>query len=216
MKRINKVVLALLLSVFCLASFAQPPVSPIKTKFGIKAGLNLSNISNSQDNIVFTPDMKPGFHAGAMVNIHFGKRREGFDPGTGYFGLQAELLFSHQGFIFYNEVFSFGYITLPVMAKCYITEGLNIEAGPYFSYLMMVSPNSMDLSEKEIKLSDAKGASDIGVGFGIGYELPLGLTVNARYNLGFSDLASNLAWRNTNITVSVGWLFGFSKKTIKE
>jgi len=43
----------------------------LKTSFGVKAGLNLSNISNGMTDIKFSPEMKPDFHAGIFLNLRF-------------------------------------------------------------------------------------------------------------------------------------------------
>jgi hypothetical protein len=198
------------MSFLALISYAQgKPTAPsiMKTAFGVKAGANLSNISNGQENLNFSPATKADFHLGIMANLHFGYRNEGAPVGTGWFGLQPELLYSRQGFAIDEEAITFDYLTLPIMAKLYITGNFNIEAGPYFSYLLGLSTNTTVIEGAQIDLSALKGGIDFGAGIGAGYESKMGLTVGARYLIGLSEMANNLQWKNNVITLSVGWLF---------
>ena len=169
------------------------PKSKLKTSFGVLGGLNLANISGAD----FSPKMKTGFHIGALLNIRFGA----------LLGLQPELLFSQQGFKTNDDNCTFNYLSLPIMIKLYISNGLHIAAGPYFSYLLGVSPESITVNGPKAVISDLKGGLDAGACLGVGYDTALGLTVGARYMLGLSDLAGNIGWKNNVISVSVGWMF---------
>jgi hypothetical protein len=197
------VLLTVFFSLLIVSSYGQK----VKTKIGLKAGLNLANISNGQDNISFSPEMKADFQAGAVVNLHWGFRNELSGLGTGLWGLQPEVLYSRQGFAVDGEAVQLSYITVPVLAKYYPTKEISIEAGPYFSYLLSVSPASTVIDGAEIPLSDLKGGKDAGLAFGVGYEFAKGLNLSARYNLGISDVANNIKWKNNVIAISVGWFF---------
>ncbi len=205
---------ALLLLLYVAAySQGNPSLGPspnppkLETSFGVKAGLNLSNISNGQSEINLSPGIKADFHAGIFVNFHFGYRNEGSPVGTGYFGLQPEILYSRQGFVADNTTINFDYITVPIMAKIYVAKSFNLEVGPFISYLIAVSPNSAVIGDSQITLSDLKGGMDVGAAIGAGYEFVKGPTIGARFNYGMSDMAGNLAWKNYVIAVSLGWKF---------
>ena len=204
-------ILTFCFSVLTLSLYAQGKgagASPSFTfKFGVKAGLNLANISTGSSDISFSPGMKADFHAGVVGNFHFGYRNEGSPIGTGMFGLQPELLYSRQGFTFDGNSYNFDYLTLPVMLKLYVTKDVNIEAGPFFSYLLGVSPNSTVIGGAQIALSDLKGGLDAGLGIGAGFEMKSGLTVGARYLLGLANMDENLSWKNNVVALSLGWLF---------
>ena len=58
-----------------------------KLQFGLKAGVNFSNIYDSK-NQEFNADFKVGFAGGAFLEIPIGK----------YIGLQPEILFSQKGY----------------------------------------------------------------------------------------------------------------------
>ena len=181
-----------------------PPVSNtksgIKFSFGIKTGLNFANINGAD----FTSSMKTGFHIGALANIRFGYRGP---SAPGMVALQPELLYSQQGFKVNEDACNFSYFTLPILLKIYVFNGLNIHAGPYFSYLLGVSPESININGPTVVLSDLKGGSDAGICLGAGFDTKMGLTIGARYALGFSDLAGNFAGKNRVVSVSVGWMF---------
>ena len=69
--------------------------SALAIKYGVKAGVNLSNISND---MTFDPgfSMGTGFQIGALMNFHWGQRTASSLPGTGLWGLQPEVLYSYQ------------------------------------------------------------------------------------------------------------------------
>ena len=147
--------------------------------------------------------MKFDFHAGIFLNLNFG----GKDQQPGLFGLQPEVLYSRQGFAVGSRQINFDYITIPLMVKLYLYKGVNFEVGPWFSYLLSVSPNTIKFNSNNIQLSDLKDGKDVGVAAGIGYDLDMGLVVGARYQYGLSDMAGNLLWKNQVIAVSLGWKF---------
>ncbi len=211
MKRIKTITLTILLSVLFIAAHAQGNNEAQKPKimkfdFGVKAGLNFANISNGSD-INFSPAMKTDFHVGILANMHFGYRNEGSPVGTGLFGLQPELIYSRQGFQAGGQSVSLDYITVPIMAKLYPDKRFYIEAGPWGSYLMNVSPSTAAINGEQITISSLKGGMDAGAAFGTGYESKSGLTISARYYYGMSDVANNLQWKNNVISISLGWLF---------
>lgn len=204
MKKQQGIVLIVLL--FTLLS-GVATAQTMKTKIGLKAGANLSSISDDNETANFSSDMKADFHAGIVFNFHWGFRDDLSGKGTGYFGLQPEILYSRQGFGFKDEAINLDYICVPVLAKYYATKELSIEAGPYMGYLMSTNPEVKNFDGTEINLDDLTGGLDAGVAFGIGYEMSNGLTFGARYNLGLSEVAENLAWKNNVIAFSVGYLF---------
>lgn len=175
-------------------------------RYGVKVGMNLSNMSND---MTFDPEfsMGTGFQVGGFINFHWGLRTASSLPGTGLWGVQPELLYSHQTVKCNGGNINFNYIKLPVMFKVYPLAALSIEAGPEFSYLFSASPNSINFNEAVVTLGDCKGF-DFGFGVGAAYELELGLVVGVRYSMGTKDLGKNLKWKNNcNLQITAGWLF---------
>lgn len=161
--------------------------------FGIKAGVNFANLSVDSDDA--DPQSRTGFHVGGLVEI----------PVSEKFSVQPELLYSAQGaksketFVddFYGNytaetTLKLDYISLPVMAKYYVANGLALEAGPQFNFLVAakgeyeVKMNGMSQSG-EIDMKDQVKKIDIGLGFGGSYTFDMGLLIGARYNLGLTD-----------------------------
>jgi len=142
----------------------------IQAALGIKGGANLSKFDDPDaDNLT-------SFHAGAFGLFKFTK-----------IGIQPEILFSQQGCKV--DVASLGkvdfkttYMAIPVMVKLYLVAGLNLQAGPQFGFL-----TAAEFDKNDIK--DSLKGSDISANIGAGWDLPFGLTVDARFNLGLSDIS---------------------------
>jgi hypothetical protein len=207
MKKNKQIMITAFCMLFTIFSYGQPPVKSFKTSFGVKCGVNLSTIKNGQEGIDFSPDQIAGFNGGVFMNIHFGFRNQGSASGTGLLGIQPELLFSQQGFSFGGESVTFNYLSLPILAKFYVTNGINLEVGPSFNYMLSASPSTATIGGSEIDNANLKGSKDIGLVFGAGYEMKTGLIFDLRYNYGLSAVASNLAWKNQVIAASIGWKF---------
>lgn len=175
-------------------------------KFGPKIGVNLSSLSNSMEGLEPGFSMSPGFRIGGMVNLRWGQRTENSLPGTGWFGLQPEFFYSLMQVKNDVENIKFQSIQIPIMAKFYPTAQLSIEAGPEFTYIMSTSPDDISFGGTQIKTGDIKGLN-IGIGAGVAYDFDFGLTIGARYSYGFNKMAKNLDWKNSNIQITVGWLF---------
>ncbi|MEM1405557.1 MAG: porin family protein [Bacteroidota bacterium] len=170
-------------------------------RLGLKGGLNFANLDTDIDT-----DSRTGFHAGAFATIKLTK-----------FAIQPEIIFSQQG----SEIdingsdleSNFSYINIPVMLKLYLIGGLNLQLGPQFGFLASAKQDAFDIitgnvREEDIK-SDLKG-SDVSLGLGAGIDLPFGLTADARYNLGLSeidDAEAIDATKNQVFQISVGYRF---------
>jgi len=184
--------------------FAQPQVA-----VGIKAGANFATLDVSDPGTTY--DNRTGWHGGGFVLFKFGK-----------IGIQPELLFSQQGSTFKYSgspdlESNFSYMNVPIILKLYTVAGINLQAGPQFGFLTSAKMETVDgsgkITEEDIK-SDLKG-SDFSVALGVGWDLPFGLTVDGRYNLGLSDIndSTGESVKNQVWQVSVGYkLFKFGDK----
>lgn len=174
-------------------------------KYGVKAGLNMSIMSND---MAFDPGfgMGVGFRVGGFLNMRWGYRTENSSKGTGLWGFQPEILYSLQNVNTSAGYLKMNYLALPLMLKVYPTTGFNIEVGPELSYLLSTSPNTMAVDGAEINVGSCKGMN-FGLSAGLGYDFAMGLSLGARYTYGFTNMAKNLKWKNSNIQVTVGWMF---------
>jgi hypothetical protein len=160
MKKITVLVVAILISA---SGFSQ------SIDLGIKAGANFASISDVEGG-----DAKSitGFQAGVFVGLKLGDK----------IGLQADVLYSQQGSKISDRQFDFTYVNIPVVLKYYIFQGLNIQAGAQFGFLLDDNIKEFYDGVTEAKTSDISGI------VGLGYDLPFGLRIDARYNLGLTDL----------------------------
>lgn len=101
--------------------------------FGLKAGVNASNIINEKGEAL-SADGKLGFVGGAFLAIPIGK----------YFGIQPELLYSQKGFkatgillgSTYQVTRTSTFIDLPILFAFKPSEFFTILAGPNYAYLL--------------------------------------------------------------------------------
>lgn len=104
-----------------------------KLSFGLKAGLNYSNVYDSK-NSEFKADGKVGLAGGLFVGIPIGK----------YIGIQPEVLLSQRGFKSDNSILgntyslkrTTTYLDIPLMLALKPSEFITIVAGPQYSFLV--------------------------------------------------------------------------------
>jgi hypothetical protein len=181
---------------FAITAYSQTEVS-----IGVKAGPNFANI-DTDASLGANYKNRAGFHGGAFALFKFGN-----------IGIQPELLLSQQGskVTFNAQDFdaNYTYFNIPVILKLYTVAGINIQVGPQFGFL---ASQKNELLES-VNLEDDAKKSDLSLALGLGWDLPLRLSVDARYNLGLSDNSSSPAEvKNQVWQVSVGYkLFNFGK-----
>jgi hypothetical protein len=170
--------LTLLICFACTLAFSQAEVA-----LGIKAGPNFATI-NRDATAGENYKSRTGFHGGAFVLFKLTK-----------IGIQPELIFSQQGTTveFDNEDYkaNFTYLNIPVMLKLYLAAGLNLQLGPQFGFITKATQEIPDPVTGEVTEEDVKETlkgSDLSLGLGAGWDLPFGLTIDARYNLGLSKI----------------------------
>ncbi len=140
-------------------------------ELGIKGGINLSHYN------VNTKGSRTGFHAGALAHIHTSNRK---------LALQPEVVFSTQGAEYSNGTQKVDYINVPFLIQYLGRGGLRLETGPQVGALVSAKFDNNDGAESDIKNSFKQ--SDFGWAFGIGFLSTSGLGIDARYNLGLSDI----------------------------
>jgi len=153
--------------------------SDANVAFGIKGGVNISNLHFQNNNNVNT-DSKVSFHAGGLAHIHVSK----------YFAVQPEIMYSNQGYK-YDESNNtttkarLHYINVPVLAQFMVGTGFRLETGPQLGILTAASQKSGKIS---VDIKDNLKPIDFSWAFGVGYVTPSGFGVDARYNVGISNI----------------------------
>jgi len=160
--------------------------------FGLKSGMNISSFTGGdadRNNLI-------GFHIGAIADIEISEK----------FYLQPELLYSTQGSEAKNEVkVKVDYLTVPLMAKYYVSEKISIEAGPQFAFLLNDKAEYVD-SDLPDEETDAS-SFDFGLGAGIGFDITENIFTQARYNFGITTVAENPDIKNSVFQISLGYKF---------
>jgi hypothetical protein len=133
-------------------------------------------------------------------------------PVGGNFAIQPEVLYSTLG-AKTNELvldratdaeFEVDYISVPVIVKYYLIGGLNLEAGPQFSFNTKSDVQGDFESDDVTEEFDDPGSFDVGGAVGLAYDLPLGLFAQARYIFGLSEIYDTRDMKNNLIQLSVG------------
>jgi hypothetical protein len=165
----KKIILAFV-AIFSISAYVHAQ----QTHFGIKAGLNVASLSvdGGEDY-----DSKVGLHLGGLAHIHVSQ----------HFAVQPELVFSMQGGESDNDDFKFklNYINVPVMLQYMTNDGFRLQTGPQFGFLVGAETKFGDV---EVDVKDELNGFDFAWSFGAGYLFPGGVGIDARYNLGLTNI----------------------------
>lgn len=151
-------------------------------KFGVKGGLNMSTLTGDAD-----VDSKTSFYIGGLADFTVSDK----------FHVQPELLYSSEGG---DDDTGISYLRIPVMAKYYVNDSFNIQAGPELAFKVATEEDAMD---------DITKSMDFALGLGAGYEMESGLMFDARYNFGLSNISDidYLDFGNAGFQIGVGYRF---------
>ena len=187
MNHVKKGIFTLAFALLCSGVFAQAQFS-----VGLKGGLNFANLDVS--NLEGTYNNRTGYHLGAFALIKMTK-----------IGIQPEIIFSEQGSKVKDPNLgsvesNFSYVNVPIILKLYTVAGINLQVGPQFGFL-----TSAEYDNTSIK--DQLKGSDTSLALGAGWDLPLGLSIDARYNLGLKNVSDDSSYdiKNQVWQVSVGY-----------
>ena len=148
--------------------------------FGVKLGFNFANVSGIEDF-----EQRTGLSAGFFAGARLGDK----------LGLQIDALYSQQGAevgATYSEIvedFNLDYISIPVVVKYYITDNLNIHAGPQMGILLNDETSVVGQVFDNIKADTVDWLGTVGLGL----ELPLGLRAEARYSFGLTRVNGSVS-----------------------
>ena len=175
-----------------------------QAQIGVKLGANLTNLAGDlQDEDNF--QNKLGFVGGITYNIPL--------SSDNFVSIQPELLYSQKGYkradytttntttgqqLRYEGKVNYSYLDLPILLK--INAGpVFFEAGPQFSYMLSIKDNTevtdvatgVDFESYNRIDKDALAEFEVGYAAGVGVQIPMGLTLNVRYNGSVSALAKD-------------------------
>ncbi len=169
MKKISLFFCALL---FGSILFAQ------NTTIGLKAGLNVANVSNSSGSEMGS---KIGLNAGLLAHIHL-------NP---VLALQPEVVYSSQGAKYTvsngEHQLSLNYINIPLQLQYMFGNGFRLQTGPQVGFLAGVKDKVRNVETQTFTTQDFKSV-DFSWSAGLGYVSYSGLGVDGRYNFGISNI----------------------------
>ncbi|AOW08452.1 porin family protein [Flavobacterium gilvum] len=134
--------------------------------FGVRAGANFTDINVDGLNT----DAKTGLYVGVFKEIPLVKS---------LLFVQPEIQYSQEGFDHDVKNVKIDYLTFPILAKVYALKLLSFETGPQFG--IPISDNAEGYYNYNTESFVTSWA------FGMSINLPLHLSINARYITGISD-----------------------------
>jgi hypothetical protein len=175
-------------------------------QFGAKAGLNLANWAMSPKEQGISTSLKPFFNAGGLAYI----------PLFNKFGLQPEVVYSGEGTkikdVDGSSTYNLGYINVPVLFKYKDASGFFAEIGPQIGFLLNAKAKYGDIS---VDQKDYLKSTDFSGVIGLGYLSSFNIGVDARYNLGLTNIvkeSDNGSIKNGVIQVGLFYMFGGKAK----
>lgn len=173
-----------------------------ETRFGLTGGLLNTNVDFDFTLGNFSAQNNTGYYIGALVDI----------AATETLHIQPELTYGSAG--------NLGFVFLPVMAKYYVTDNFNIQAGPQLSFSTTLNDIKGKVrSAVEIIDSDYNGSIEgvlkntgVDFGFGAGYEITDNFAIQGRYSLELSNRYTGpgsglLKIRAQQIMVGIAYMF---------
>lgn len=193
---------AVLLMGFLQTANAQETGTTKEAKFGIKGGVNFSNMYTED---VDDENVLTGFNLGLFAKF----------PITDNIAIQPELYYTTKGSeLTYNNAFAEGtakfrmnYIEAPLLLVFNLTENFNIQGGGYVAYLVdgkATNDSNNNLFDSDETLdNDDFNKIDAGLAVGVGLDIST-FSVGARYNYGLTTVGKERDFGGTTYTVPDG------------
>ena len=165
-----------------------------ETHFGLKAGVNIASLNVSPGGDY---NSKAGLHIGGLAHIHLSRN----------FALQPEVVFSMQGGERDDDVkLKLNYINIPLLVQYMTENGFRLQTGPQLGFLVSAKSENGDV---EVDIKDSFTSTDFSWAFGAGYLFPSGFGLDARYNLGISDVWDGSSAKIKNSVFQFGVFYQF-------
>lgn len=194
-------------AIVCMSASAQ-------VQFGAKVGFDMTHFWGKD----VPHAMQPNYQAGLMMEYKF-------NPN---FAIAPEVVFAAQGGKETENVdvddvpgvfqavgtYHTNYINVPVMLKYYVTPAVSIDFGPQVGFnvysKMTASGKAGNIEAKQtVDLKDFTNTVDFGLGLGATYNLTDNAFVQARYNLGLTNVynVDDAKAKNGNLQIAFGMKF---------
>ena len=162
--------------------------------FGLKGGLNLATLDSKESNDI---QNRVGYHAGLFANI----------PVSSQIAIQPEAVYSSQGAKYteggVSHSLALNYVNIPVMVQAMVGRGFYAQVGPQLGILTGVADKVNDAETGFFTTDDFK-KTDVALGVGLGYKSMGGIGIDARYNLGLTNINNSGSANIKNNVLQVG------------
>lgn len=176
-------------------------------QIGLKAGgvytsiTNLSKVLVSESyytDYTFENSSAWGFTGGLYLNYKFEGSISAIYAELSYSRLGNKLHYSDINDLVYDFIIKFDYFNIELWYKAYVLNGLHLGAGPKIGFNltpgdMYYTSNGEAIFGPDIRIQQQmrdvlKGRTNVALGVGVGYEFSFGLSIDARYYYGISDV----------------------------
>ena len=165
-------------------------------QFGLKGGINVASL-NVQNEVDFSS--RTSFNIGGLAHIHV----------SPHVAVQPELYFSGQGGQDNGEVVRLNYINIPFLLQYMAGNGLRLQTGPQLGILVSAKD---ELDHVTLDIKDNLNTADFAWSFGASYLIPnSSLGIDARYNLGISNIRDDGGANTQNRVFAVGLFYQFRR-----
>ena len=160
--------------------------------FGLKAGLNLSDLSAGQSGTYFSsPKSRLGMVFGAFYNIPFGQSLA-FQPELSYSaeGANQDGQLGASNTMVLVAEYKYNYLNLPLMLQ-YKPHRFYLEAGPQFGFRMaanQVTHTNTSAGNVTTDVSNEVKGMNLSLALGTGYYLSNHFGLGLRYTIGLSEI----------------------------
>ncbi len=195
----KKLTITILWLLFLIPAYSQ--------NIGIKASYVVSN----WEGLIYTSDMQTNTLNGFSIGVY------GHAPLSPIIVFEPGIFITPKGTRLFDGPFPEAisnkalYLDVPILMKMYIGGGgFHVDVGPQVSYLL--SHKLVLDSGQETDALENFNRWDFSVNFGLAYDLPIGMTLGASFDLGFYNIiyADFLDWtevHNRVLRFSVGYTF---------
>jgi Outer membrane protein beta-barrel domain len=205
---IKRILLVLLFTSLFVHAKAQPKEKDDRNlQFGFKAGAVYSNITGISKvlvsesyytNYTFKNNSTWGASGSIFLNYKFEESISALYSELSYCRLGNMLHYADINDFKYDVAIKYDYVNFELFYKAYIFHGLHLGVGPRIGFNL--TPDGLyytsngeakygpDIRIQQQMRDVLKGRTNFSLGVGIGYEFPMGLTIDARYYYGISDV----------------------------
>jgi hypothetical protein len=170
---------------------------------GVKAGINLANVSIDGPGDISDPKNRTGFVAGVFVTV----------PASGLLAFQPEVLFSMQGSKFSDGGDSgslkLDYVQVPLLARIKpATSPVGFVVGPSIGFRARAKL-SVEGEDEELDFKDQVKGSDVGLVTGVVVDVGH-VVLDGRYTWGLTNIAKDDddgSVKNRVFSVTLGFRF---------